>query len=267
MTCKWKIVLQRLRHIAYSTLMPRAAEAIEAWLAAGDTEAFLRIEDDTVVVLPPLPATLTRLYCYMCLALVSLRNLPAALVYLNCTRCPALVALPRLPVTLSQLICFHCSALASLPRLPAALTILNCCWDTALVKLPRLPAALTRLDCWGCAALVELPPLPAALTLLSSAFTSLPRECLALRLPDAYPAVLWLAGRSARGQPRSLACASGRASLRRQAARCCSFAACRDVVRVKCARLSVVTRTLPPPFPLCFGCGLRTAELQGAEAC
>jgi hypothetical protein len=43
--------LQGCAHITYLQNMPKAAEAIEAWLAAGDTEAFLRIEDDTVVVL------------------------------------------------------------------------------------------------------------------------------------------------------------------------------------------------------------------------
>ena len=171
--------------------MPRtAAAAIAAWLAHGDPSATLVIQDADCTALPPLPTTVTKLYCYWCEQLTALPALPAALTHLRCfgcgltslgnlsalplvaielSVCRALAALPPLPATLVLLDLNECTALVALPRLPAALTTLQCYWCTALVALPQLSThhTLANLHCDGCYSLLRLPVLPVKLQRLS----------------------------------------------------------------------------------------------------
>ena len=143
--------------------MPRtAAASIAAWLAHGDPSATLVIRDADCTALPPLPTTVTKLYCYWCEQLTALPALPAALTHLRCFGCGLtslgnLSALPLVAIELSV-----CRALAALPPLPATLVLLDLNECTALVALPRLPAALTTLQCYWCTALVALPQASAA---------------------------------------------------------------------------------------------------------
>jgi hypothetical protein len=114
--------LQVVLHNA-NAAMRTAEESIRAWLRSGDVTAWLYIEDDTVVTLPTLPATLTRLRCYRCLALVSLGELPATLECLYCWVCPTLASMPRLPAALTRLDCWACPALRMPDAYPAGLRL------------------------------------------------------------------------------------------------------------------------------------------------
>ena len=159
--------------------MSTAAEAIAAWLAAGDPAAILEIVDRYAVALPPLPPNVQRLECIACWELTALGELPATLIDLVLAECTSLAKLGKLPPALLGLDIFRCPALKVLPRLPGALMWLH--WPTAcaLSVLPPLPATLLRLVCYS-SALASLPPLPAALTDLYVSYTT--------ALPDARPA-------------------------------------------------------------------------------
>ena len=73
--------------------------------------------------LPPLPASLQRLFC-------------------NYTQ---ITSLPSLPASLQTLSCYD-TPITFLPSLPASLRYLNCSY-TQLSILPSLPASLRYLDC------------------------------------------------------------------------------------------------------------------------
>ena len=111
--------------------------------------------------LPPLPASLRRLYCGGT-QLSVLPPLPASLHTLCCSN-TQITALPSLPASLQFLDCSH-TRITSLPPLPDSLQYLYCS-NTQLSVLPSLPASLQFLDC-SHTRITSLPPLPASLQYL-----------------------------------------------------------------------------------------------------
>ena len=142
--------------------MVSAAAAITAWVAVGQRGQLLRIIDNEIRCLPPLPPTLLHLACGDCALLTDLGCLPASLRTLDCWKCPALESLPPLPPLLRELLCRSCVSLRTLPSLPASLLEL-CCWRCSVATMPPLPLNLKRLWCRECPVLHALGCLPAGL--------------------------------------------------------------------------------------------------------
>ena len=122
----------------------------------------LECRNDSLVSLPVLPDSLTRLVCEFNV-LGSLPLLPAALRSITCYN-NKLTNLPALPQGLTA---FYCSGnqIDSLPVLPDSLGVLSC-YSNKLTKLPALPSVLVDLLCSG-NLLATLPALPAGLKELS----------------------------------------------------------------------------------------------------
>ena len=115
--------------------------------------------------LPPLPTTLTQLYCFN----NGLKKLPESLSGTSLTElwCSdnELTELPNLPASLTKLWCFS-NILKKLPDLSdTSLTELRC-QNNHLEVLLNLPRTLTNLTCSG-NELKKLPPLPASLRVLN----------------------------------------------------------------------------------------------------
>jgi hypothetical protein len=170
-----------------------AQRRINAWIAAGDPTAALRLANlglqngetppipDTVqklylgsnrfTVLPTLPRGLLRFDCSYS-QVRELPPLPENLIVLILNQSRKLTQLPPLPATLRHLECNYCT-LAGLPELPNGLRVLDCSFQQrggafedpvpfGFRELPPLPPSLRIVKC-SYVGLHQLPELPADL--------------------------------------------------------------------------------------------------------
>jgi uncharacterized repeat protein (TIGR01451 family) len=132
----------------------------------------LDISNNSITVIPPLPATLLEFTCED-VPVSTLPTLPLGLTKLKLKNNP-ISSLPTLPSTLIELTCYNLS-LTSLPALPASLYFLDVQFNDITV-LPALPTSLGSLFVKA-NLLTALPTLPTTLTHLdiaSNNISSLP---------------------------------------------------------------------------------------------
>lgn len=155
----------RKKQLLYGGNMRKAQQRIDAWIASGDTETTLILNDLNLNSLPPLPKNLKRLHCsdnnltslpalpenltvlrINSNKLTSLPTLPNSLVILQCDN-NTLTNLPTLPEHLIELYCEH-NILTRLPKLPNTLTDLAC-YNNKLSSLPAIPNSLVTFWCYN----------------------------------------------------------------------------------------------------------------------
>jgi len=197
------------------TEIDRAQQRINEWTGGPLDLSYLLLYK-----LPPIPRTVTELYCTGC-HLTEL-TIPDQLTFLNCSHNPLktlpelphglraltcdntqLTRLPTLPSTLTRLVCrtnpleclpelpeglveILCSQtpIESLPLLPSSLHTLKCS-NNRLMSLPPLPSSLQTLDC-SINLITELPPLPLCLGELDCRYNQIPM------LPDIHHRMSYL---------------------------------------------------------------------------
>jgi hypothetical protein len=123
--------------------MAEAQRIIDEWVAEGDVNKELLINNLKLTSLPPLPENLKILFCENN-NLTELPDLPDTLIDLFCAN-NKLTSLPTLPANLDTLACIN-NNLTKIPTLPKKLRGLSCT-NNKLTRLPDLPMSLLYLDC------------------------------------------------------------------------------------------------------------------------
>ena len=169
-----------------------AQRRIDAWVAAGDPTAFLRLAHLELrdADFPNIPDTVQRLYLGSN-RFTTIPRLPRDLERLDVSYSRGLTQLPQLPANLKVLVVDQNREMTQLPELPAGLEHLSAQYSS-LTGLPELPNSLTYLDCSNlqrgfpneAPGIRELPPLPAGLRTLKCQYAGL------RNFPDALPPTL-----------------------------------------------------------------------------
>ena len=169
-----------------------AQRRIDAWVAAGDPTAFLRLANLGLrdADFPNIPDTVQRLYLGSN-GFTTIPRLPRDLERLDVSYSRGLTQLPQLPANLKVLIVDQNRQMTQLPELPAGLEHLSAQYSS-LTGLPELPNTLTYLDCSNlqrgipneAPGMRELPALPAGLKTLKCQYAGIQN------FPDTLPPTL-----------------------------------------------------------------------------